>query len=436
MASLIPPLPRPPLGIPDPLRRIYVTKDLDSVTDIGPEEPPEAGDVTTRQVEVIWSSVKDWYRSGVHPALQVCVRRHGAVILNRAIGHASGNGPNDGKDTPRVPATVETPFCVYSLSKAITAFVVHKLIERGLLGLDDPVADYIPGYEKNRKHRITIGQVLAHRAAVPNLPGSALDLDRLADRQFLVDILADAEPFAKPGKYLAYHAVSGGFILGEIVHAVTGKDIRTVLAEEFLDPLGFQWTNYGVAAEDVGEVARNYITGPPTAPPLSTMLTRALGVGLDKLVHLTNDPRFLTGIVPAANTVTTAFELSRFFEIMRCGGELDGIRVIDTDTIRRALVERSHLEIDLSLAYPTRFSYGLMLGARVVCLYGLDTQYAFGHLGFTNMLAWADPQRAISVAVLNNGKPIVYPELLPSFLGTMQRITTEMPKIPKSEMLV
>jgi CubicO group peptidase (beta-lactamase class C family) len=436
MSSLIPSLPRPPLGIPDPLRRIRVAKDLDSVTDIGPEEPPEAGDVTARQVDSIWSSVRDWYRSGVHPALQVCVRRHGAVVLNRAIGHARGNGPNDGKDTKRVAATVETPFCVYSTSKAVTAFVVHKLAERGLLSLDDPVAEYIPGYERNRKHRITIGQVLAHRAGVPNLPGSALDLDHLGDREFMTEILSDASPFAKPGRYLAYHAVSGGFILGEIVHAVTGKDIREVLAEEFLDPLGFRWTNYGVDPSDTGRVAVNYVTGPPTAPPLSNLLSRALGVGLDRLVHLTNDPRFLTGIVPAANTVTTAFEMSRFFEIMRRGGELDGIRVIGADTIRRALVERSHLEIDLSLAFPTRFSYGLMLGARVVCLYGRDTQHAFGHLGFTNILAWSDPQRAISVAVLNNGKPIVYPELFPSFLGTMQRITSEMPKVPKSDMLI
>ena len=436
MSSLIPPLPRPPLGLPDPLRRIHVRKDLGSVTDIGPEDPPEAGDVTARRVEAIWSSVQDWYRSGVHPALQVCVRRHGAVILNRAIGHSRGNGPRDGRDVPRVPVTVDTPFCVYSASKAITAFVVHKMVERGLLQLDDPVADYIPGYERHRKHRITIGQVLAHRAGVPNLPGDALDLDKLVDREYMTDILVGAVPFAKPGRYLAYHAVSGGFILGEIVHAVTGKSIRDVLAEEFLDPLGFRWTNYGVAPADVDKVALNYITGPPTAPPLSTMLNRALGVGLDKLVDLTNDPRFLTGIVPAANTVTTAFELSRFFEIMRCGGELDGIRVIGTDTIRRALVQRSHLEIDLSLAYPTRFSYGLMLGARVVCLYGRDTQHAFGHLGFTNIVAWADPQRAISVAVINSGKPIVYPEVVQSFLGTMQCITSEMPKIPTSEMLV
>ena len=226
--------------------------------------------------------------------------------------------------------------------------------------------------------------------------------------------------------------MSGGFILGEVVHAVTGKDIREVLAEEFLDPLGFRLTNYGIAPTEVGEMAVNYVTGPPTAPPLSNLLSRALGIDVDSLVELTNDPRFLTGIVPAANTVTTAWELSRFFEVMRCGGELDGVRVMETETIRRALVERSHLEVDLSLGFPTRFSDGLMLGARVVSIYGLDTQQAFGHLGFTNMLAWSDPERAISVAVLNSGKPIVYPEVF-RVLGTMQQITTAMPKVPESE---
>ena len=427
----IPSLPRLPRGL-DPLRRIRVPRDLDAVTDLGPEDSPEDGGVDRKAVDTMWNAAVDWYRAGVHPAMQVCVRRNGAAILNRAIGHAKGNGPRDGRDSERIPATVDTPFCVYSTSKAITAFVVHKLCERGLLHTDDPVADYIPGYERNGKHRITVGHVLAHRAAVPNLPRHALDLDNLGDRQYMNDILVDAAPFAKAGRYLAYHAVSGGFILGEVVHAVTGKDIREVLAEEFLDPLGFRWTNYGVAPEDLDTVARNYITGPPTAPPMSNVLSRALGVGVDRLVRLTNDPRFLTGIVPAANVVTTAWELTRFFEIMRRGGELDGVRVIETDTIRHALVERSHLEIDLSLVYPTRFSYGLMLGAQLVSLYGRDTQYAFGHLGFTNMLAWADPERAISVAVLNNGKPIVYPELY-KFLGTMQCITSQMPKVPESE---
>jgi CubicO group peptidase (beta-lactamase class C family) len=423
----VPGIPRLPF-VPDLLRRIRVPSDLDAVTDVGEEADPSAAGVEAENVEAIWKSAVSWYRCGVHPAMQVCVRRNGEVILDRAIGHARGNGPADDADVEKVPATVETPFCVYSTSKAITAFVVHKLSERGLIDIEAPVADYFPGYERNRKHRVTVGHVLAHRAGVPNLPREALSLDRINDREFLGEALCEAKPFARPGRTLAYHAVSGGFILGEIVQRVTGKDIRQVLAEEFLDPLGFRWMNYGVAEDDLDAVALNYITGPPTAPPLSTMLTRALGTPLDDLVEVTNDPRFLTGVVPAANTVTNARELSRFFEVMRRGGELDGVRVIETETIRRALVERSHLEIDFSLGFPTRFSYGLMLGAQILSLYGRDTQHAFGHLGVTNMLAWADPERAISVAVLNNGKPIVYPELY-RFLGTMQKITSEMPKV-------
>jgi CubicO group peptidase (beta-lactamase class C family) len=220
-----------------------------------------------------------------------------------------------------------------------------------------------------------------------------------------------------------------------VVPRATGKDIRTVLGEEILDPLGFRWNNYGVAPEDVEPVAINYLTGPPTAPPLSYLFTRALGLPLEELVDVSNDPRFLTAIVPSASVVTSAYELSRFYEIFRRGGELDGVRVMRPETVRRALTEQSHLEVDLSLGFPTRFSYGLMLGAKILSLYGRDTQHAFGHLGFTNMLAWADPERGTACAVMTSGKPILYPEL-PRFYGLTQRITSETPKVDCSEMVV
>ena len=264
----MPRVPRLPL-VPDPLRRIRVPRDLEAVTAVGEEADPADAGMTRDSVEQIWSDAVTWYRSGVHPAMQVCVRRHGKVVLDRAIGHARGNGPGDAPDEPKVPVATDTPFCVYSASKAITAFVVHGLIEQGKVGLDEPVADYIPGYGINRKHAITVGHVLAHRAGVPNMPGHAFDLDKMSDREFIRGALVDAEPFAKPGRMLAYHAVSGGFILGEIVHQVTGKDIRTVLAESILDPLGFRWTNYGVAEEDLDALGTDYVTGPPLLPPAS-----------------------------------------------------------------------------------------------------------------------------------------------------------------------
>ena len=428
-------VPRIP-GVPDLFRRIRLPDDLDAATTTGEETAAADGGLEDEAVERIWRAATDWYRSGVHPAVQVCVRREGAIVLNRAIGHAHGNGPQDKPDAEKVPVTPETPYCVYSASKAITAFVVHLLIERGVIGLEDRVCEHIPGYERNGKEDITIGHVLSHRAGVPNLPREALaDLDRLPDHEHMTEILCDAKPFHAPGRYLAYHAVAGGFILGAVVRSATGKDIRQVLSEEVLDPLGFRWTNYGVREEDLGKVGTDYLTGPPLAPPLSNLLSRALGSPLAELIEATADPRFLTGIVPAANTVTTAFELSRFFELMRRGGELDGVRIMKPETIRTAHTEQSHLELDFSLGFPTRFGYGFMLGAQLLSLYGRDTQEAFGHLGFTNILGWADPERALAVAVITSGKPTLYPEIT-RFYGLMQRITSEAPKVPRSEWMV
>jgi CubicO group peptidase (beta-lactamase class C family) len=414
---------------------VSIPDALESVTTFGSEERAEDVGLSSRAVARIWKAAKLLYRSGVHPAVQVCVRRNGAVILDRAIGHARGNGPHDSAGTEKVQATPETPFVIYSGSKAITAFVVHMLNERGLLDICDRVCEYIPEYARNGKDEITIAQVLAHRAGVPSLPSAALDLDRALDRDFMLQALCDAKPRFTPGKFLAYHAVSGGYILGEVVHRVTGMDIRSVLAKEILDPLGFRWNSYGVLPSDLGEVALNYVTGPPTLPPLSQLLTRALGLGFDDLVAASNDSRFLTAVVPSANVVTTANELSRFYEIFRRGGELDGVRVMSPETVRHALTEQSRLEIDLSLGFPTRFSYGLMLGAQLLSLYGRDTQHAFGHLGFTNMMGWADPERGLACAVMTNGKPALYPELS-RFYGLMQTITSSAPKVPGSEMRV
>jgi CubicO group peptidase (beta-lactamase class C family) len=430
----LPRIPRLPL-VPDPFRRIHIPRDLKAITVTGEQENPAAGGLSERTANRIWATGRELYRTGVHPALQLTVRRNGHVVVDRAIGHARGNGPHDGPDTPKVQVTTDTPFCVFSSSKAITALVIHLLQERGALDIADRVVDYIPEYGVHGKDETTIAHVLAHRAGVPGLPKTALDLDRVSDREFLTKTISDAKPFVKPGTLLAYHAISGGFILGEIVWRITGKSIRDVLAEEILDPLDFRWGNYGVRPEEVDQVGLNYVTGPRLMPPLSTLVTRVLSLPIDKVVDLSNDPRYQTAVIPSASVMTTANELSRFFEIFRCGGELDGIRVMQPETLRRALTEQSRLEIDLSLGFPTRFSYGLMLGAKVLSPFGLDTDRAFGHLGLINIMGWADPERGVSVGLVTSGKPIVYPEL-PRFYGVMQQIASQVPKVPASERMI
>ncbi|MGH7787849.1 MAG: serine hydrolase domain-containing protein, partial [Candidatus Binatia bacterium] len=395
------------------ITRCRVPADLDSVTSINRAAEVDAAalDVAPDAVDKIWGSVQRLYRSGIHPAIQLCVRRHGEVLIDRAIGHAAGNGPDDPPHGRTLPATYATPFNIYSASKAVTAMLIHLLDQRRLIHLADPVCEYIPEFGCQGKDVITIQHVLTHRAGIPNLPPEIMDLDSLENEDEIVRLLCNAVPTWRPGRRLAYHAITGGFVLGEIVRRVTGKSIRDFLRQEILQPLGFRWMSYGVAPRDVEQVAINHFTGPPLVPPISTMLARALGAPMDRVIALSNDPRFLTAVIPAGNIVSTANELSRFYQLLLNAGTLDGVTVFEPRTIRRAVQEHSYLEFDLTLVLPLRYAMGFMLGGQILSLYGPDTQAAFGHLGFTNIISWADPERQVAGALMTSGKPLVYPEL-------------------------
>jgi CubicO group peptidase (beta-lactamase class C family) len=388
-----------------------IPEDLEEITVVGDEAPLRGLGVAHDAVERVWDRVEAMYRTGLYPAIQLCVRRRGAVAIHRAIGHASGNGPDDPPDAHRVPITLDTPFCLYSASKAITAMVVHKLDEQRVLHIDDRVCEYVPEFDAPGKRWITIRHVLAHRAGVPNLPPGAMDLDLLADPARVVEILASLEPVARPGRRLAYHAVSGGFVLGEVVRRAAGRDIRAVLRKDIAEPLGLRWLGYGVRPEEVGAVASDAVTGLPVVWPATWAFRRALGTGFVDAVRMASDPRFLTGIVPAANVVATAAEVAAFYQCLLDQGELDGVRVFDGRTVRRATVEDSYWELDMTLGVPFRYGLGFMLGGPV-SLFGVDTPRAFGHLGFTNIFSWADPDRELAVGLLTSGKPFLSLDLV------------------------
>jgi CubicO group peptidase (beta-lactamase class C family) len=384
----------------------------DEVTTRGAEVDPRDGGLAREDVEAIWDAAVGAYETGLYPALQVCVRRRGQVVLDRAIGHLRGNAPDDPRDAHRELATPRTLFNLFSASKAVTAMLVHLLDERHLLHLDDPVAHYLPELGKHGKHRITLRHVLTHRAGIPQIPPELVDVSLLSRPREILQLLADSKPRHYAGRKLAYHALTGGFVLGAVIERVTGKDPRAFLRDEIARPLGFDAFGFGVPPHRLREVAVNAFTGPPLVPPFSTLIKRALSVEIHEAVRLTNDPRFLDAIVPAGNICASANEASRFMQLLLDGGTLDGVRVFDPRTIRRAIAEDSYLEVDLTLGLPIRYSMGFMLGARVASLYGLETTRAFGHLGFTNIMMWADPERDVAVAVMTSGKPVLSAGLL------------------------
>ncbi|EHB55168.1 beta-lactamase [Mycolicibacterium rhodesiae JS60] len=405
--------------------RIRVPTDLDAVTDIGAEDHGEFSAVTA---ERIWQSVRHWYAAGMHPAIQLCLRHNGKVVLNRAIGHGWGNGPDDPADADKLPVTVATPFCVYSAAKAISTTVVHMLVEQGHFSLDDRVCDYLPNYTSHGKDRTTIRHVITHSAGVPFATGPRPNLKRMNESDYAREKLAELRPIHRPGLMHIYHGLTWGPLVREIVSAATGRNIRDILAQQILDPLGFRWTNYGVAEQDVPLVAPSHVTGKPLPAPLAAAFRTAVGGTPAQIIPFSNTPLFLTGVVPSSSTVSTADELSRFAEILRRGGELDGVRIMREDTLRAAVAPARRLRPDVATGLaPIRWGTGYMLGSTRFGPFGRNAPGAFGHTGLTNVVVWADPERQLSVGLISSGKPGQHREAC-RYTAVLDRINAEIPR--------
>ena len=385
-----------------------VPRDLDSVIHIDSKkevDPHEVG-LLQSDVDKIWDNIIKVYKTGVHPAITACIRHQGKVLLSRSIGHVSGNGPNDGPDTEKVVATPDTPMCLYSTSKGITALLMHMLQEDGLINISDPVAFYAPEFARKDKDNITIHQILAHRGGIPGLPKDVA-VETLWDEDKTWELLCDAEPIVTDGSKLAYHAITGGFVLERVIRKVTGDNINAYITRKIREPMGMKYFTYGVEPEHRDDLARTYATGPRPGLLLGAFIKRALGADIVSLEQACNDPRFQDAIIPAGNLAGTAEEVGRFFQMMLNGGKWGRRRICSETTVARATQEFGARTLDRTLLIPMRFSAGLMLGDEPFGVWGPNSRHAFGHLGLVNKFAWADPQRDMSACILTSGIPII-----------------------------
>mgnify|MGYP000225724265 FL=1 len=407
---------------------IAVPHDLSAVTTrANNEQAADLGGMTDQQVQKIWHAVEGVYRSGNHPMVSICLRRQGKVMLNRAIGHAYGNGPDDTPDTPKLLAAPTTPVCLFSASKVITAMLLHWLDEQGELNLLDPVSHYVPEYGVNGKRRATLFHLLAHRGGIPRID-TEVTPELLFDRAAILKLLCAAKPTSPSGHRQAYHAVTAGYILGEVIERVTGMDLRQFLHQTIEKPLGLRCFNYGLAPEFRAEASVNYATGVHPALGTDLYLNHVLGGGLQLAVDVTNDTRFMDTICPAGNVYTDADQACQFFEMLLNGGELNGTRIFSPETVFRATLETTRPAIDSTLLIPMRYALGPMLGANPVGIFGPMTTEAFGHLGFSNIFCWADPARDISATIMTTGKSVVGTHI-PALGNLLYQISSQCPRV-------
>jgi len=380
-------------------RTIDVPEDLSTITDIDTrrEVKPASVELNPEAVDTIWEAAQNLYRTGTHPMLSLCLRRRGEIVMNRAIGYAR----ND------ILATVDTPVCLFSASKAVSAILIHLLAEQGKIDLLDPISYYIPEFAAKGKSSITVLQLLSHRGGIPNLP-EGVDMHSLLDHNATIKILCDAEPSDRRNQ--AYHAVTSGFIMDELIRVTTGLNIQQYLDRYIKKPMGMRYFRYGLTKRDQAKVAHDKVTGPDIGF-INRALEGIIGVAPDEIVELTNSPLFYETVFASANLFATAEEASRFFQMLLNHGEWEGKKILDPLTVHKATHALGKAELDKTLMAPMRYSAGYMLGGAPYGIYGPNSHYAYGHLGYANIVCWADPQRDIAVSIMNNGKLIVGPHL-------------------------
>lgn len=347
------------------------------------------------------------HATGLYPAIQVCVRHRGRIVLHRALGRYRAIDDPAGAWHP---VGLDTRFMIFSLSKCLTATAVHILLDRGQLDVDDPVCWHVPEFAARGKEHITLRHLLTHTAGVPMLTWRLTDA-LIRDWDRIIEQLCRARPLHFPGRMTSYHLLSGGYLLGEVVQRVDGRPLQRFVREEILAPLGFETFNYGISPEWFGRTACSERVEPLPPAPVIAALNQLTQLDLVQTLAVMNRPVIFESTIPSGNVVGTAEETGRFFQMWLDGGQLDGRRVLSERQVHRATSEQVMARFDTTLFFtPQRYSLGFMLGRKhsEFNIFGRHTEQTFGHLGFTRNLGWADPATDISAAFLTSSK-VTYP---------------------------
>jgi CubicO group peptidase (beta-lactamase class C family) len=351
----------------------------------------------------VQQAIDQLVESGAEQGLQVAVYRNGKLVVDAVAGIAD---PATGRSI-----TSDTPVFSFSIGKGVAATVVHVLAERGILDYDTPIVELWPEFGAHGKERATVRHALSQSVGVPGLPPD-LTVDDMCDWDKMCAIIADAEPWWEPGSKIGYHAVTFGYIVGEIVRRASGKPISQVLREEVAGPLGIaDELFFAVPEGEQGRLARLEDAAGnqemAAAPGEDSPLLK-LGPAECTTAAYGNRADVLSANIPAGGTVT-ARAVARMYAALL--GEVGGVRLIGPQRLREvSAVAMSG--IDQIFGFPTSWGLGYSIGQMMSN--AQETQSVFGVGGVGGSHAYADWASGITFALTKN-------RLAPSF-ETAERV--------------
>jgi CubicO group peptidase (beta-lactamase class C family) len=304
-----------------------------------------------------------------------------------------------------VPWGQDTMALLFSGTKALVGLCLLMLAERGQLDLDAPVARYWPQFAAAGKARVTVAELASHQARLPAVR-MPLSEDDLLDPARMAALLA-AQPQEKdPRAQFAYHALTYGWLCGEIVRRVDGRTVGEFFADEVAGPLELElWIGIDAAIE--GRVARlEYAPDWGGASPVSSDADDDLKAAVWANPPLFpapempwNRPSWHQAQIPASNAIGTARSVARFYGCLACGGELDGVRLLKTATLDKGTRQLSGGN-DPFIGHPMAYGIGLALQTHIRA-YGPPAD-AFGHAGSGGQVHGAWPTQRVGFSYMTN----------------------------------
>jgi CubicO group peptidase (beta-lactamase class C family) len=310
----------------------------------------------------------------------------------------------------------DTIVLVMSTSKGATAICANMLVERGQLDLDAPVVKYWPQFGAEGKSGIKVRWLLTHQAGLPVID-TPLTFEEACAWEPVIHALEQQAPLWEPGTAHAYHALTYGFLVGEVVRRITGKTLGQFLRHDVAEPLGLKaWI--GLPAEQEKRVARLEAQPPPTDPAIlemmaqisgpDTVLGRSLTLGGAIPPGLVteggglNSPMARAAEFPAANMVIDARSLARMYAATV--GTVDGCRLMQSDTVARASTVQTADSVPFGLppemqGFAMQFGLGFM--PQSMMMPGLGAR-SFGHPGAGGSLGFADPEAGVAFGYVMN----------------------------------
>lgn len=329
---------------------------------------------------------------------RIMVARRGEVALDLTLGYAER--ANDRMMKP------DAVFSIMSISKVLTAVALLRCVERGQVSLLTPVAHVIPDFAKRGKERVTIGQILTHTAGL-GMAQVALPIDQIGDLSKAVAAICDLPLESTPGEIVSYSAMMGYTVLADVVRRLDAakRPFRTIIDEDIFQPLRMADSAFGLPSRLAGRRVP-VVVRDNDAPELN----RAFLAARDAAVTET------TELASGGATFSTAQDLVRFAEMLRCGGALESRRILSPAMVRAMTHNQtgdkpnSMMNSSRALhgmpAFPAYLGLGTFLRGEGIFpshMPMLASPGTFGGWGLGSMGFWVDPEREITFVALTSG---------------------------------